>query len=118
MDFFEQLFSRIPEAPELEEEARIWMPSLPMVNIIVDALMCRLADAKVGRHRFRCVQPLGVTVGVSAFALGAHSDEVQGGSFFHFEENRRNYHGSQVERKFCVACFCFVRLVLKWPCVS
>lgn len=54
MDFFEQLFNRIPEAPELEEEARIWMPSLPMVNIIVDALMCRLADAKVCPCRLRC----------------------------------------------------------------
>lgn len=46
MEIIETLFQRIPDSPEQEEEARIWMPSLTMVNIMVDALMCRLADAK------------------------------------------------------------------------
>lgn len=47
MEFLELLFERIPTDPEEDDTARMLMPSLVLVGMMMDALICRLADAKV-----------------------------------------------------------------------
>ncbi len=54
MEFIDLLFQKLPPGEKvLDDEDRVWVPSLTIINQMTDALLCRLADAKVFTIHFK-----------------------------------------------------------------